>query len=82
MIEDFESYLTARNHYRKYRELWEDPSMIDETENLPPGIYASIVRHQPTHPDDLDDEDLSDPQDADGWTEIDELLDALKGEES
>jgi hypothetical protein len=57
MDNEFESYLTARNHYRQYKQVSEDPTIVDETENSPQGIYASIIRFQPGHPSEVEDED-------------------------
>jgi hypothetical protein len=45
-LNQFNSYLNAQRDYQLYKG-WTE---IDETENLPPGIYASIVRWEPTHP--------------------------------
>ena len=54
---------------------------VDESENLPNGIYASIIRYQPTHPVDVEDDleneindDLKDIDDDDDhdWSWDDE----------
>ena len=81
MNEDFESYLTARNHYRKYQESWEDPTIVDETENLPFGIYSSIIRYQPNHPDDIENDDLSNSNNQETWVDFEDLLEDIKQEE-
>ena len=57
MDNEFESYITARNHYRQYKQVSEDPTIVDETENSPQGIYASIIRFQPGHPSEVEVED-------------------------
>lgn len=45
---DFDSYVNASRDYLLYR------GLVDETDNLPPGIYASILRYEPTHPCELE----------------------------
>lgn len=55
-------------HPQDYERFYMIPEHIkDESENLPSGIYASILRYQPTHPVDIEDD-----YDCD---ETDELLD-------
>jgi hypothetical protein len=45
---DFDSYINASRDYLLYR------GLVDETDNLPPGIHASIWRYEPTHPCELE----------------------------
>jgi hypothetical protein len=47
---DFDFYLNASRDYLLYR------GLVDETDNLPPGIHASIWRYEPTHPCELEPE--------------------------
>lgn len=51
---DYECYLSAYQDYRLYKS---DIGAVDETENLPAGIFASIIRYEPTDPCDLEEDD-------------------------
>jgi len=77
MDNEFESYLTARNHYRQYKQVSEDPTIVDETENSPQGIYASIIRFQPGHPSEVEDEEAYNSGNETTWDQLETFLDEL-----
>jgi hypothetical protein len=56
-LDQFDSYLNAQRDYQLYKG-WTE---IDETENLPSGIYASIVRWEPLHPLEEEEEEVDEP---------------------
>lgn len=77
MDNEFESYLTARNHYRQYKQVSEDPTIVDETENSSQGIYASIIRFQPGHPSEVEDEEAHNSGNKTTWDQLETFLDEL-----
>jgi len=77
MDNEFESYLTARNHYRQYKQVSEDPTIVDETENSSQGIYASIIRFQPGHPSEVEDEEAYNSSNETTWDQLETFLDEL-----
>ena len=77
MDNEFESYLTARNHYRQYKQVSEDPTIVDETENSSQGIYASIIRFQPGHPNEVEDEEAHNSVNETTWDQLETVLNEL-----
>lgn len=66
-LDRFDSHLNALRDYQLYRG-WTE---VDETENLPPGIYASIVRWEPTDPlEEAEEEDDEPPTAAETMMEF------------
>jgi hypothetical protein len=45
----FDSFYNSRRDYELYQ------GIVDETDNLPAGIYASIIRYEPTCPEEIEE---------------------------
>lgn len=52
----FDSFYHSRRDYELYQ------GIVDETDNLSAGIYASIIRYEPTDPSELEEETESESQ--------------------
>jgi hypothetical protein len=65
--DEYDGRLSALEDYRLYKA---DISTVDETENLPNGIFASIIRHEPTNPCDLEDDDSVEDESDDCLDEL------------
>ena len=65
----FDSYLNARRDYRLYQQF--SDNYYDPTQDLPPGIHASIYRPEPEIEDDPDPDE---PEISDNWEPSDDPL--------
>ena len=58
----FDAYYHARRDLHLYQHI-----EVDESENLSPGIHASVIRYQPTHPDLDEEEDANTENNDEEW---------------
>ncbi len=58
----FDAYYHARRDLHLYQHI-----EVDESENLPAGIYASVIRYQPTHPDLEEEEETNTQNNDEDW---------------
>ena len=60
----FDSYYNALSDYQLY---CQEKGIVDETDNLPAGIHASVIRYQPTHPDLDEEEETNTKKNDEDW---------------